>query len=106
MRKSIGPFNHRDSVVVEVIVQPDPLDLSLVVQSIKIEMENRQPALVFVNQREGGAGHLVIAVEASDEAFNELRLAGTKVAAQRHDIVRPERFRFCAGERDRFLRAV
>jgi hypothetical protein len=54
-------------------------------------VEEREPAAgVFVDEREGGAGHGGVGAEAGGEAFDEVRLASAEVAAEGKDVAGAE----------------
>ena len=87
IRVTVGPFDQRNAVAEDVIVESEAQNGVAVLEPIKIEMVNRQTAvLVFVNEDEGRAGHFRAAPHTCHEAFHELRLPRAEIAGQREHI--------------------
>ncbi len=64
--KPVGPFNHRDAVAEEVIVESESRDRWPVFQAKEIEMINGQPpAWIFVHNRKRWAVHGSATAQAS-----------------------------------------
>ena len=84
---AVGPFDQRDAVAKDVVIKSQLQDGLAVLEPVKIEMINWQPAAaVFVHQNKGRAGYICSALQAGDESFYELRLPGAKVARERENI--------------------
>jgi hypothetical protein len=83
VRKLVGPFDCRDDVSLKVLLQADPLGFGFAPQSIEIHMNHREPALVFVDQDEGRAGHLVRRrAQACGNSTHESRFPGAEFSGK------------------------
>ena len=70
-------------------------------------MKNRQPpAPILVQQGKGRAGRFLRALQALEQAFDEVCFPRPEVADERDDVVRHERLRPGARESDRLSDAI
>ena len=56
--QSVRPFDHGESRSVEIFQQAKILDLRFIAQPIEIQVIERQPPRIFVQEAEGGAGYI------------------------------------------------
>lgn len=74
--KPIGPLDGGHGSVVEVFAQSDGRSFRFVAQAIEIDVDQREPAAVFVDQDEGRtADFLLRQAQAAGDAPHERRLA-------------------------------
>ena len=107
IRKSIGPFDHRNAVAEKIIVESEPGRRLSIFQAKKIEMIDRKvSAGIFVNQGKAGTGGSRSRAQTGGETFDELRLAAAKTAGERKHIARFKIFREPMAESFRFVRAI
>src|SRR6266566_1901780 len=84
--KSIGPFDHRNAISKEIIVESQLRDRFSIFKTKKIEMINGQtPIEIFVNNCKGGAGNRDAAFQSRNEPLGELSFAASKFAFERQD---------------------
>src|SRR5438045_1041208 len=75
-RKFLGPFDDTHAVAVEVFVEPDLERVVLILQSVEIEMIQRQSSAgIFVDEGEGRTRHGGLGAEAGGEALGKMRFA-------------------------------
>src|SRR5207244_8196267 len=69
VRRTVSPFDQRDAIAENVIVESEAQDGLAVVEPVKIEVVNGQTAvLVLVDEDEGGARNFRAASQACHEA--------------------------------------
>src|SRR5579871_4049444 len=102
VREPFSPFNEHDGVAIENLVQTETGDLLGSIQAVQVDVKC---AAVFVNQREGGAGHVILigGAQAADDSFGEGGFSGTQVADEEHDRARGKLGGDAAAERDGFF---
>lgn len=67
----------------KVLLKADPLGFRYASQSIEIHMNQREPSLVFVDQDEGRAGHLVRRrAQACGNSTHESRFPGAEFSGE------------------------
>jgi len=74
----IGPFYEDDGVGGAEVVEADGFEIGGRIDAIGVDMENIEPAVVFVDQDESGAGDsagAVFRVQARGDAFDEMRFS-------------------------------
>src|ERR1043166_8068841 len=66
--EAICPFDHRNSVAKEIVVQTEPREGVAILHAKKIKMINRQSSiLIFMHNRKGRAGNGSVAFYAGHE---------------------------------------
>ena len=83
----IGPFNHRDArFLLEIFMKAGGANSRFGLQSIKIEMEQRQPTLaLLVDQGKGGRQNPCRNSQAFGQPFYQLGFARAQIANQTND---------------------
>ena len=103
---TVRPFDQRDAVAENVFVKAEPQDGIAIFEPVEIEVVNRQAAVaVFVHQDKSGTSHFRRALDAGNEAFHKLGLAGAQISGQREDIAPARLLAVGPPGRDRLLSA-
>src|SRR5262245_37654386 len=86
-RHAVGPFHQGHTRSLEIFVCAEIGKLRLTLQSIRIEMIDRQPRLILLNQhkRRAGNGTTVRNTEPLRDGPNHVRLAGAQRTDESYD---------------------
>ncbi len=76
------PFNQANALSIKVFIQSQIAKLLSAADAIKIEMEYRQAALIFVDQSERRTGDLLFHAKPGTDAFHAGRFAAAQIAEQ------------------------
>ena len=115
--KFLAPLHQNDAGRSDQFIEAEGIQLALVLDPVQVQViehhrflvpVHRARAFVFVDQREGGAGHFIGIgrVQRLRDALHQRRLAGAEVAAQDHKFRRRQQLRNTVPDSDRFLAAV
>jgi ABC-type uncharacterized transport system ATPase subunit len=103
-RQLVGPLDREDAFGGD-LVEPEVVDLTRIVESIQIDVKQRQPtAAIFLHDRERWTAHVVGRdAESFGETADEHGLSRAEIAVQQHDVTGRERARQLAGDCCRFV---
>src|SRR6202012_2895793 len=89
---AVGPLDQADAVAAQILFHSQGGKLGSAAQPVGIEMVDRQPGIVLLDQDEGGTAHgpAVGDVKALGDGADQMRLAGAKRADQGDDGTRKE----------------
>jgi len=90
---AIGPFDDDDGVGADEFIETEGFELSGLLQSIRVDVVEKKSSFVFVDEGEGGAGHLmgVFDVEPFRDSFDEVSFSGSQLADESDDFAALER---------------
>jgi hypothetical protein len=102
----VGPLDHRHAVAVQHLLDAQIDELDEAPGAVRIEVIDRVPAAVLVDQHEGRARHVRGHTEAAGEPLQEAGLARAELAGARHDRPRRETRPEALADGLRLFRAV
>ena len=94
----VTPLDDGDAVV-DQLVEAQVVKVLNPVEAIHVDVPERQPALVFLHDREGRAGHPFVDAQAVREPLRERGLARSEVADEQHEVAGHEEIAERAGNR-------
>ena len=105
--KALAPLDQHHRLAVEDLVEPQRGGFLGAIQAVQIDVVHAAFA-VFMDQREGGAGHVLgfRRAQAADDALGQRGLARAEVADQQHHRAFRQRRRNAAAQLDGFFFAV
>lgn len=87
----VRPLDYRNTITFEVFVQTQLTELTYGVNSIQIDVVQRQSALVLGRQNEGRTARLFVRAQAPEDSLSQRRLTGAELPRQQIDEARCRR---------------
>ena len=100
----VAPLDDGDRAPAQELVETDVVQLLEMVEAIDVDVDERHPALVLADEREGGADDDLVDAERARDPLREHRLAHAEVTGQRDHVAGTQDRAHPGRERERLPR--